>query len=166
MINFINNMKPTIKTFPTTKFIGQNLSFTYADYRAFELWSSFMPRRKVIQNAIGSELYNIQINPDNFDFHPNTPFVKWAAVAVSSFENIPVGMETIEIQEGLYAVFNYKGDQSNVAAFFNSIYTEWLPNSDYELGSHPQFEILGEKYKNNDPNSEEEIWIPIIKLDI
>ncbi len=154
-------MNQKIITFPTTKFIGKNLSFTYADYRAFELWSNFMPRRKEIQNVIGSELYNIQINPENFDFQLNTPFTKWAVVAVSSFDFIPNGMETLEIQEGLYAVFNYKGDQTNVAAFFNSIYTEWLPKSDYELSNHPQFEILGEKYKNNDTNSEEEIWIPI-----
>lgn len=154
-------MNPTLKTFPTTKFIGKNLSFTYADYRAFELWSSFMPRLKEIQNAIGSELYNIQINPAGFDFQPITPFTKWAAVAVSSFDFIPDEMGTLEIQEGLYAVFNYKGDQSNAASFFNSIYTEWLPSSDYELDNRPQFEILGEKYKNNNPNSEEEIWIPV-----
>lgn len=154
-------MNPTIKNFPTTKFIGKNLSFTYSDYRAFELWSSFMPRRKEIQNTIGLELYNIQVNPENFDFQPNTAFTKWAAVAVSSFDFIPEGMETVEIQEGLYAVFKYKGDQSSAASFFNSIYTEWLPSSDYELDNRPQFEILGEKYKNNDPNSEEEIWIPV-----
>ena len=154
-------MNPTIKTFPTTKFIGKNLSFTYADYRAFELWSSFMPRRKEIQNVIGSELYNIQVNPEDFDFKPNTPFVKWAAVAVTSFDFIPDDMESLEINEGLYAVFNYKGDQSNVAAFFNSIYSEWLPSSGYQLDSRPQFEILGEKYKNDIPESEEEIWIPI-----
>lgn len=154
-------MQPQIKTFPSTKFIGKNLSFTYENYRAFELWSSFMPRRKEILNTIGSELYNIQINPSNFDFNPDTPFVKWAAVEVSNFDFVPEGMETLEIKEGLYAVFNYKGDQNNVAAFFNAIYTEWLPASGYELGNHPQFEILGEKYKNNDPSSEEEIWIPI-----
>jgi AraC family transcriptional regulator len=154
-------MNPTIKTFPTTKFIGKNLTFTYTDYRVFELWSSFMPRRKEIQNAVGSDLYNIQINPENFDFQPNTPFVKWAAVAVANFEVIPDEMETLVIPEGLYAVFNYKGDQSNAAAFFNSIYTKWLPNSGYELDNRPQFEILGEKYKNNDASSEEEIWIPI-----
>lgn len=155
------NLNPTIKTFPTTKFIGKNLSFTYADYRAFELWSSFMPRRKEIRNAIGTDLFNVQINPDNFDFQPNTPFVKWAAVEVSGLEEIPNDMEAIEIQEGLYAVFNYKGDQQGAATFFNSIYADWLPNSDYELDNRPQFEILGEKYKNNDPNSEEEIWIPV-----
>ena len=155
------NLNPTIKTFPTTKFIGKNLSFTYADYRAFELWSSFMPRHKEIRNAIGTDLFNVQINPENFDFQPNTPFVKWAAVEVSGLEEIPNDMEALEIQEGLYAVFNYKGDQQGAATFFNSIYTEWLPNSDYELDNRPQFEILGEKYKNNDPNSEEEIWIPV-----
>lgn len=152
-----------IKTFSVTKFIGKNLSFTYANYRAFELWSSFMPRRKEIQNPLGTALFNIQINPKNFDFKPNTPFIKWAAVAVSNFSFVPEGMETLEIPEGLYAVFNYKGDQSNAAAFFNSIYTEWLPKSEFNLDTRPQFEILGEKYKKDDSNSEEEIWIPIKK---
>jgi len=156
-------MIPEIKIFPATKFIGKNLSFTYANYRAFELWSSFMPRRKEVQNAVGMELYNIQINPENFDFNPNTPFVKWATVAVSTYDFVPEDMEKLEIEEGLYAVFNYKGDQSNAAAFFKSIYTEWLPNSVFDLDTRPQFEILGEKYKNNDSNSEEEIWIPIKK---
>jgi AraC family transcriptional regulator len=154
-------MNPTIITFPITKFIGKNLSFTYADYRAFELWSSFMPRRKEIQNAIGSELYNIQINPKDFDFNPNTPFIKWAAVAVSSFDFIPNEMETIEIPAGLYAVFHYKGSSAEAADFFNKIFTEWLPKSNYQLDDRPHFEILGEKYKNNDVNSEEDIYIPI-----
>jgi AraC family transcriptional regulator len=36
-----------------------------------------------------------------------------------------------------------------------------LPNSNYHLDDRPHFEILGEKYKNADPGSEEEIWIPI-----
>ena len=115
-------MNPTIKTFPTSIFVGMNRSFTYADYRAFELWSTFMPRRKEIQNAIGTELYNIQINPSNFDFNPDTPFVKWAAVPVSKRDIVPVGMETLEILEGLYAVFDFKGDQSNAAQFFRAIY--------------------------------------------
>jgi AraC family transcriptional regulator len=156
-------LQPTITTFPTTKFIGMSLTFTYADYRVFELWSGFMPRRNEIENAIGSDLYNIQINPENFDFQPNTPFVKWAAIAVTTFDFVPKEMNILEIPEGLYAVFNYIGDQSNAASFFNAIYTEWLPDSGYVLDHRPQFEILGAKYKTNDPNSEEEIWIPIRK---
>ncbi|EPE83362.1 GyrI-like small molecule binding domain protein [Leptospira noguchii str. 1993005606] len=42
------------------------------------------------------------------------------------------------------------------------IFQEWLPNSGYKL--KPHFELLGSKYKNNDPTSEEEVWIPIVKV--
>ena len=62
-------MKPIIKTFPTTKFIGMNNRFSYSDYRIGELWGKFMPRRNEIQNALVADLFNIQINPDNFDFY-------------------------------------------------------------------------------------------------
>jgi AraC family transcriptional regulator len=156
-------MTPTLKTFPTTKLIGKNLSFSYANYRIGVLWSSFMPRRNEIQNAIETELYNIQINPVGFSFQPNEEFVKWAAVAVSNFDFVPDGMETLEIPAGLYAVFNYKGDESGAQAFFSTIFTVWLPNSDYVLDNRPHFEILGEKYKKDYPTSEEEIWIPVKK---
>ncbi|NHM05306.1 GyrI-like domain-containing protein [Flavobacterium celericrescens] len=156
-------MKPTIKIFPETKFIGKNLSFSYTDYRAFELWSSFMPRRNEIQNALGTDLFNIQINPENFDFNPQTKFVKWAVVPVSDFDFIPEGMQSLIIEEGLYAVFNHIGDVSKARETFGYIFGVWLPNSEYELDNRPQFEMLGEKYKNNAPDSEEEIWIPIKK---
>ena len=156
-------MKPTIKIFPETKFIGKNLSFTYTDYRAFELWSSFMPRRNEIQNALGTDLFNIQINPENFDFNPQTKFVKWAVVPVSDFDFVPEGMQLLIVEEGLYAVFNHIGDASKARETFGNIFGFWLPNSEYELDNRPQFEILGEKYKNNAADSEEEIWIPIKK---
>ncbi|MEP7234441.1 MAG: GyrI-like domain-containing protein, partial [Ignavibacteriota bacterium] len=44
---------------------------------------------------------------------------------------------------------------------FQYILRTWVPNSNYELDDRPHFEILGEKYKKDDPSSEEEIWIPI-----
>ena len=83
-------MTPQIKTFTATKLIGKNLTFSYSNYRIVDLWSNFMPRRKEIQNVIGFDLYNVQINPINFDFSTNMPFVKWAAVPVTSFEFVPM----------------------------------------------------------------------------
>ncbi len=62
---------------------------------------------------------------------------------------------------GLYAVFIHKGDASTAPKTFEYIFGTWLPNSEYLLDNRPHFEILGEKYKNEDPNSEEEVWIPI-----
>ena len=64
------------------------------------------------------------------------------------------------LNPGSYAVFDYKGLNTDTQIFIY-IFKEWLPNSDYELDERPHFEILGNKYKNGNPESEEEIWIPI-----
>ena len=34
-------------------------------------------------------------------------------------------------------------------------------NSDFSLDNRPHFALMGRKYKQDDANSEEEIWIPI-----
>ncbi len=73
---------------------------------------------------------------------------------------VPNEMETFLLEGGLYAVFEYKGS-SNDPSIFQYIFGTWLPGSNYLLDNRPHFEVLGDKYKNNDPNSEEEIWIPI-----
>ena len=87
-------------------------------------------------------------------------FEKWALTEVSDFDFVPNGMEIFLLTDGLYAVFNHKGSGADTS-IFQYIYGTWIPNSDYFLDDKPHFEILGENYKNADPNSEEEIWIPI-----
>lgn len=155
-------MIPRIETTPERKLVGKRLAMSFANYRAGELWKSFMPRRKEIQNVISPNFLSMVLYaPDHFqNFKPTNNFEKWAAVEVSSFENIPADMETFVIPEGLYAIFHYKGlDTDN--AIYQYIFGTWMPASDYVLDQRPHFEILGNKYKNNDPSSEEEIWIPI-----
>ena len=123
-----------------------------------------MPRRKEIKNNLTAELFSMQVYPQSFDFtfsNLHAEFEKWAAVEVSDFETVPDEMETCTLAGGLYAVFDYKG-LSTDTKIFQYIFGTWLPNSkSYLLDDRPHFEILGDKYKNNDPNSEEEIWIPI-----
>ncbi len=132
--------------------------------KTVDLWRSFMPRRKEIKNNLTNELFSMQLyNPTyNFnDFNPDAEFEKWAAIEVSNFETLPDGMEMITLTGGLYAVFIHKGTASKGPITFQYIFGNWLPNSDYILDHRPHFEILGEKYKNDDPDSEEEIWIPV-----
>lgn len=95
---------------------------------------------------------------DKFD--PEESFEKWATIEVENFEEVPVGIDSFLLAGGLYAIFDYKGS-SNDPSIFQYIFTTWLPASDYLIDDRPHLEILGEKYKNNDPDSEEEIWIPI-----
>jgi AraC family transcriptional regulator len=61
----------------------------------------------------------------------------------------------------MYAVFIHKGPASKGPETYNYIFGTWLPGSDYILDSRPHFALMGEKYKNDDPASEEEIWIPV-----
>ncbi len=136
---------------------------SFAKDKTTELWRSFMPKRKEISNKVGEELYSMQMYPPLFfdTFNAAAEFEKWAAIEVTVFNKVPDEMETITLPAGLYAVFLYKGDASSAAHTFQYILQTWFPNSIYSLDNRPHFEILREKYKRDDSNSEEEICIPI-----
>lgn len=156
-------MIPRIQIINEKKLVGKRMTMSYADYRIGELWGSFMPRRKEITNTLTNDLISLVVYaPNHFiDFKPTNQFERWATAEVENFNKVPNEMETYNLSSGLYAVFNYKGMSSGAAAFFQYIYSEWVPNSEYILDNRAHFEVLGENYKNNDPSSEEEIWIPI-----
>jgi AraC family transcriptional regulator len=156
-------MIPQIKTIPSKKLIGKRITMSFANNRTFELWNSFMPRRKEITNTISSDLFSLQIYSEGFfmNFDPKAQFEKWAAVEVTDLNTLPGEMESLLLQDGLYAVFHYKGSAENAPEIYNYIFREWLPSSGYVLDKRPHFEILGAKYKHDDHESEEEIWIPV-----
>ena len=155
-------MTARIQTLSEKKLVGKRLTMSFADYKISELWRTFLPRRKEITNNLTNDLLSLVIyNPNHFtDFKLNNEFEKWATVEVSTFDNLPPEMETFILQGGLYAVFEYKGLNTDNSVF-QYIFETWLPSSNYVLDNRPHFEVLSEKYKNNDPTSEEEIWIPI-----
>jgi AraC family transcriptional regulator len=156
-------MKPRIETLTEKKLIGKRMIMSFSENKTFELWRSFMSRRKEIKNNIGTELYSIEVYAPLYfnNFNPNAEFEKWAAIEVTDLETIPNEMETITLPDGLYAVFVHKGPASTGPKTYQYIFGTWLPNSDFLLDNRPHFARMGEKYKNEDPNSEEEIWIPI-----
>jgi AraC family transcriptional regulator len=156
-------MIPRIETLNEKKLVGKKLKMNFVNYNIGELWGSFMPRRNEITNSVSNDLISMVIyNPNHFEnFNPANEFERWAAVEVRNFDIIPNEMETYILSNGLYAVFQYKGLSYESAAFYQYIYSVWIPNSEYELDDRPHFEVLGEKYKNNDPSSEEEVWIPL-----
>ncbi|MEO8534872.1 MAG: GyrI-like domain-containing protein [Flavobacterium sp.] len=156
-------MEARIEISAQKKLIGKHITMSFLENKTFQLWSSFMPSRKEIKNQIGSDLYSLEVFPFGHfnEFDPNNSFEKWAAVQVSDFNEIPSDMDDLTIPSGLYAVFVHKGLESDGHKTYHSIFAEWLPNSEYTVDDRPHFAIMGEKYKKNDPDSEEEIWIPI-----
>lgn len=159
-------MEPRIESLHELKLIGKKVMMSFAGNRTQELWQSFMPRRSEIKNVISTELYSVEIYNDTAffrNFDPGKVFEKWAAVKVDQFDKIPEGMDLLVIPEGLYAAFPYKGKPSEAKDTYQYIYGKWLPASEFDLDNRPHFALMGEKYKGEDPDSEEEIWIPVKK---
>jgi AraC family transcriptional regulator len=155
-------MEPRIETLKEKKLIGKHIIMSLVGNRAGELWKSFMPRKREITSNLTGDLISMAVyKPGYFaDFKPTNEFEKWAAIEVSNFESVPVDMQTFTLKGGLYAVFDYKGSSEDIS-IFQYIFGTWLPASKYALDDRPHFEVLGAKYKNASPDSEEEIWIPI-----
>lgn len=147
------------------KLAGKHLSMSFADNKTPLLWKSFMQEKNHIKHIKGNSLYSLQFySPGHFEaFDPLRTFEKWAAVEVESFDDLPPGMEELILPSGMYAVFVYKGLPQNGGPFFRQIYGTCIPKSEYRLDDRPHFELLGEKYKNNEEDSEEEVWIPVKK---
>ena len=157
-------MQPRIEIIPEKKLVGKHLRMSLAQNRTSELWRSFMSEKKEIINSVSTDLISMQVYDSSLDFknfNPHTEFEKWAAVEVPVFNPVPENMDTYILHGGLYAVFLHKGDAAAFQKTFQYIFTSWLPGSEYKLDNREHFELLGCKYKNNDPLSEEEVWIPV-----
>ena len=156
----MNIPAPRIVEIEPKKLVGKHMITSFAKDNTRQLWQSFMPDRNKIINKVNQDLFSLQVYPEGYftAFDPNIPFEKWALVEVGDDDSVPENMETFLFTGGLYAVFNHIGMDISI---FNYIYSIWIPASNYLLDNRPHFEILGEKYKQGSPLSEEEIWIPI-----
>lgn len=157
-------MKPRIEFLNEKKLIGKKIMMSFSNNRTIELWKSFSPVKREIINSISPYLYSVEIYNDSkffVNFDSLKEFEKWAAVEVTDFGHIPDEMDKMIIPQGQYAVFQYKGKPSDAQNALQYIFGVWLPNSIYEMDIRPYFALMGESYKGEDSDSEEEFWIPI-----
>jgi AraC family transcriptional regulator len=157
-------MQPKIVSRTEIKLIGIRTTMSFATiHQTASLWQRFMPRRKEIQNNLNADFYSVEkYSPNYFDqFNPSAEFEKWAAIEVSDFNQIPNGMQSIVVPSGLYAVFIHKGPPGDAPRTYQYIFNTWLPTSGYIVDDRPHMAVMGAGYRNNDPDSVEDIWIPV-----
>ncbi|TDN40362.1 AraC family transcriptional regulator [Hymenobacter sp. UV11] len=156
-------MEPRIEMLVEKKLVGQHQQMSLLANTTAELWRRFMLWLKAQPFASSEERYSLQIYPPGYfqAFRAEATFEKWAAVEETLLHDVAADLETLTLPGGLYAVFLHRGPASAGSTTFRYILLEWLPTSAYLLDDRPHFEVLGKNYKNEDPASEEEIWIPI-----
>ena len=156
---------PRIETIASKLIVGKNMRMSLAQNRTRVLWQSFMPERNRISHTVGTELYSIQLYDRLYfqQFDVSSEFIKWAGVEVTQVQEDINGMDVLTIPAGLYAVFEHKGGPATAPQTFQYIFTKWLPVSGFHLDHRPHFEVLEPLYNNNDPESLEDIFIPIVR---
>lgn len=154
-------MQPVIQELSSKKLLGMRIRTSRGTFQPYELWSKFMPQKKYIKNTVDEHLYSMQVYAENEKVAPATEFDQWAAVEVSTTQDIPDGLEAYDFGGGLYAVFIHKGTAAAFPQTIHYIHAVWLPDSEYEIDNREHFERLGEKYDPASDDSEEEVWIPI-----
>ncbi len=159
------SITPTLVFTGGKKLVGLKQNMSLSNNLTGELWKVFMQKNPALNHPVSADRFSLQVYPNGYfeQFDPNTIFEKWALVQVADFDHIQNGFEQFVLPSGLYAVFHYKG-LSTDPSIFQYIFTEWLPQSGYLLDNRPHFEVLGKNYRNNDPESEEDIWIPVKAL--
>lgn len=157
---------PRFESLPPIPVVGMKMEMNFVVDKTTELFRTFMPQRKNI-DAINADIYCIQefdgpINYSKFD--PGKMYFKRAAMAVTEDALIPENMEKFVIPGGEYLVFTFKGIPADFPEVLRHVFTEYLPLKGYAPDHRPHFQLLGEKYKNNDANSEEWVFVPVVKI--
>ena len=119
-------------------------------------WQRFGAHIGHIPGETGDMAYGVVLNGDdlgNFDYV--------SGVEVSDFSDLPEGFVSVRVPAQLYAVFHHIEHVSTIRRTMHTIYTQWLPASDYEPDDAPFFERYGPEF---DPRMGEgglEAWIPV-----
>lgn len=158
-------MEPRLVTLPGNKLVGVRDRMSLAEDRTRGLWQRFMPCLNEVGNRIGRGYISMQLydRPPDQGFGPETPFEKWAAVEVADLEAVPVGMEGYAVPAGDYAVFLHVGPASTFARTVHHVFRVWLPASSHVLDHRPHLTLMQEHYRPDDPQGEEEIWVPVCR---
>ena len=144
------------------KLVGSNLRMSRISGSPQVAWQKFMPLRHKIIDAVSTDLISLHDYPQGYfeKFDPTKEFEYWALQEVKDHNNLPEGLTPFTLESGDYAVFLHRGSSADMS-LFQYIFGEWIPSSEYNIDHRPHFEVLGQRYKQGDPISEEEIYIPI-----
>lgn len=158
-------MTPAIHRITDTQIVGFSTRTTFLQDAKDTplLWQQLMPLKQKIQHKKDTNTLSIRIPEVLFSFdRPESHYQKWAAVEVSSLNNVSPQLETATLKGGLFATFTHEGPAATFFQTFEKV-LQWLADSEYKLDTdRAQFEVLGEHYRPDDLTATEEIWIPII----
>ncbi len=119
-------------------------------------WQKFQPYLDGIRNRTDDSAYGICADCDH---HSGFNYI--CAVKISEPENLNPNLTVFQVPKQKYAVFTHPGHISNIGCTWNSIYSKWQPNSNYEILNTLSFEFYDQHYNTNSGQGDVQIWVPV-----
>jgi AraC family transcriptional regulator len=119
-------------------------------------WQRFAPHLGQIPGQVGRTTYGVVCNNDG---EGNIDYI--SGVEVSGFADLPSEFGRIRIPAHRYAVFTHKEHVSAIRQTWNTIWSQWLPNSGLKASDAPDFERYGETFDPHTGAGGFEIWLPV-----
>jgi AraC family transcriptional regulator len=159
-------IQPSIRQIEEVRLIGLRYKTTLHKNRTPDMWKVFNLRVHEITNRIGVvKGYGIcEVDPgyNLNEFNINSEFSHFIGTEVSSFNELPQGMETKTLVGGKYAVFTHKGKMNNLKMTYDYIWGTWALCSGFEIDVRDDFDYYDERFLGHDNElSEFDICIPV-----
>jgi AraC family transcriptional regulator len=153
-------MEPRIVQLNQLILVGRPYFGDSADNKFGQAWDRFFPYEKAISNRTNEKVF-YGVEDYGPEFEQTHQWMYFPSTQVSSLDEIPTGLFGRTLPAATYAVFTAKGGIPKLHDTFMYAYMTWLPASEYESAYPFDFEYYDERFKDQDPNSEIDIFIPV-----
>lgn len=149
--------EPTIIKGQTLLLAGLSKHYSHASSGGIPgQWQAFGPMIGRMPGQIGSVTYGVIYNGDeegNFEY--------LSGVQVGDFSGLPPDTTGLRVPAQTYAVFFSDKHISGIGRTFNTIWSQWLPESRKTAVDAPVFERLPASFDPTTGMGGYEIWLPI-----
>lgn len=153
-------MEPRIVQLEKLILVGRPYYGDANEHKFAKAWERFGNLEKEVSHRLnpmvgfGVEIYGPE-------FQTEHQWTYFPSVQVSQFDDVPALLFAKTLPSATYAVFTAKGGIPKLGDTFMYAYMTWLPTSAYEVAFPFDFEYYDERFKDNDPDSEVDIYIPV-----
>lgn len=121
-----------------------------------KLWNNFNHRVSEVKNRVDR---NASFGIGLYNTSPQLGYI--ACVKVEKAECVPKGMDSKRIPPSSYAKFTHKGEDMNLTASLDYIFSTWLTGKEYKLSGEIDFIVRMDERHTGGGDSKLDIFIPI-----
>lgn len=159
----VDTKNPRIKVLKDTPIVGLLKTGSFKDMNYPQVWEEFFSIYQKSQHKSNSQFYGTMYWDANTPETEDMTIHYMVGIPEKVMKKLDVPFEKHVIKGGQYAVFIHQGPVFSIQGTYEYIYGTWFRSSGYKDRYGDVFEYYDKRFKDNDPSSIVEIWVPVEK---